>query len=73
MSTDANVLYIRPTNDNTHKKKTQICTPKKGNNARRQKDLCSQTNVFNVNNDNVIVLKYIDLRSSAVRRFSKSK
>jgi hypothetical protein len=28
---------------------------------------------FSVNNDNAVVLKYIDLRSSAVRRFSKSE
>jgi hypothetical protein len=29
--------------------------------------------VFNVNNDNAIAWKYIDLRRSAVRRFSKSE
>jgi hypothetical protein len=28
---------------------------------------------FSVNNDNAIILKYADLRSSAVRRFSKSE
>jgi hypothetical protein len=62
-------LYIRPAIENITKKRT----PKKENNTRSEKHFCSQQMYFAVNNDNEMALECIDLRSSVVRRFSKSK
>jgi hypothetical protein len=43
------------------------------NNAGLEKEFCSKTNVFWGKQRYAIALKYIDLRSSAVRLFPKSE
>jgi hypothetical protein len=45
----------------------------KENKAERKESSVLKQMYFSVNNNNAITLKYIDLRSSAVRRFSRSE
>jgi hypothetical protein len=45
--------------------------PQEEKSAGRDEELCSQTNVLSVNNENAIALKYFDLRTSAVWQFRK--
>jgi hypothetical protein len=43
----------------------------KENSAGKDKELCSQTSILSVNNENAIALKYFYLRTSAVWQFQK--
>jgi hypothetical protein len=52
-------------------KGAQTWTKQKENNAERIESFGLRQTHFNVNNDNTIAWKYIDLRSSDVRRFHK--
>jgi hypothetical protein len=63
----------RPTNQNIHMKGVQTWTPQKENNVERRECFVLKQTYFIVNNINAIAWRYIDLRSSAVWRFSNSE
>jgi hypothetical protein len=48
------------------KKTAQKQTPQEENDARKDKEFCSQKRYFNVSNENVRTLKYFGLKTSAM-------
>jgi hypothetical protein len=67
-----NTREIRPTRANIRKKGAQTWTPQKENNAKQRENFVHKQKYFSMNNNNnAVEWKYIDLRSSVVRRLSK--